>query len=204
MFQDQIKSIDNIRWNDNLHQSLNQMFTSDKVAVIASKLQIAAEYKNKDLYCLSQNEQIMQYPIALFVKIENPFQLKLNKIIQNIFESGIIEHWRNEMIRKFVTMAVDNDPVPLRMEHELGIFVILFIGFTIALMVFCFEQYIFVLTKKTNLSNRQKRIIIFIDKFLDSKRHFYVLIDNPLGKADNYDFSICSCKRSSNYQYSTE
>lgn len=152
-------------------QDCYRRVTSERnVALIVSKMHFMSTHWVHEMYCLPDSEMISIRPISMFIRNNVSDALAFDAIIQRVFESGIIEYWRSNVVQQSSKYET-SDITSLTLEHMSGAFVMLFIGCFVATMVFVLELFIFKRSNSTKLTRKQRRFWIIVSKGIDGERH---------------------------------
>lgn len=165
------------------------------MATIASHLNFISGKLGENFYCLHGTEALSDFPLSVFVKKDIGLQPQLNAIIRRLFESGIVDFWRREftMRTRGTRNATEEGVAPLTVEHILGAIVLLIGGLALGILCFTLERYVFLKSRDENITEVQKKVLVFIGKVIDGERHAYFFVNNPRGESHN--FNLINFKR---------
>lgn len=116
---------------------------------------VSDKFKNKEGHKLIHwfKEDIMSYPIQMFMQKGFPLTRRVNSYITRIVQSGILEKWQQDL--KYTIQVKDDDianqnddnPENLTLSHLQGAFIILCIGIGLSVVSFIGEVVYFDLKK---------------------------------------------------------
>lgn len=106
------------------------------------------KHGNSEMYVF--DDTLMNYITVMYMTKGYPLKERINDLIARTTESGLVKHWLQMVYlkQKLITslMVEDNkEPEPLSLEHLYGIFMLLVMGWSVAMLSFIVE----VLTKNT-------------------------------------------------------
>ncbi|XP_068237350.1 ionotropic receptor 21a-like [Palaemon carinicauda] len=166
---------------NSIWKSLFQMSTDKAVLDLVPKMELDADYRtildrvkagefafiqNKQFLELNRDtryssggratiriveECFMNYNVALTLPRNSPLTDNLSKTLMNIFESGLLNKWKDEVVQyvnrknkkeKGQTDIESSSVTPLDLSHVQGIFYILGIGYILAIFIMIFELLI--------------------------------------------------------------
>lgn len=146
-----------------------QFEENHNLAAIVPRRQALGSRAFENIYCLKESETIEKYFISLLIQNNVGLNEKIDKIIQNLFESGLFVKWIKDNRRGRNYRAVETVPEKLSMHHlHLGFFIIL-AGLGIATAVFFAELIIF---SKINQGNTSHWFWICLQWIVDGQRYF--------------------------------
>lgn len=128
---------------DNIDASLADLNTHDNLAVAVSKLHAnnCPLIASHQLSCL-QNENIINFPIAMVVRKDLYVLSKMNEFLQQAIEAGLVDKWKKGFRMYEYKPTKSHEPVVLKMEHCIGSAIFLIGGLIIASLTFCAEHCI--------------------------------------------------------------
>lgn len=158
----------NVESKSSISECLIDLENIPKRGLFTSRMIVTHQNITKKFYCLDQNTM---HPISMFMRVNLTNKQETNVIIQRLFDFGIINFWQSKNVR-IKSDETETSIVSLQMAHEMGIFVILFVGLLLSVICFCIEKMIFASLTKTK--NPTKFIMIASD-LIDGDRHLFCL-----------------------------
>lgn len=151
-------------------ECLYEIFNLPNRALFISRLDIAEQH---GLYCLNERKNILSYPISIFMRKDFIYKNDVNVIIQQIFESGIINFWQKGMEIREELNEIHATNISLTFEYSAGMFVFLIVGVSLSILSFIMEIIVFHLNNNKSITGRQKKILMMFNKMIDGDRHLF-------------------------------
>lgn len=159
--------------NFNSDKNFNAIIDDKKLVFITSQFHVqSTDWLNK-IYCLEKPNSFDPY-ISMYIRKENTEKLKINEIIRQLIESGLIKYWQSSVYRHNMGPAKPNEIVALTLNDMTSGFVILFTGYFAALAVFTFECVINRKINSNSLSEIERKFWILASKAIDCKRYAFI------------------------------
>ncbi|CRK87905.1 CLUMA_CG001692, isoform A [Clunio marinus] len=106
----------------------------------------------ENMYCFDKANNIFSFSVVMLFKKDHHLLPAVNVLIRRITESGFILKWKADTEKANLKEMERGDPhenaEPLNLGHFLGSFVLMFVGFCLALAAFIGEWIVFFLAKK--------------------------------------------------------
>lgn len=132
----------------------------------------APSYSSSDIYCFEDSESILTYHVSLLLKNGSKLEAKINRIIRNLFETGMFTKWNTFDQRE--QHIIDSNEPPVRMTVTnllMGLICVLGIGIPLALIIFIMELVSFAKTKQ----NEKSRIWFNMHQICNPDRQYLTL-----------------------------
>lgn len=173
LFQFAQKEIEAFNVCENIDECLKRLKSAVNFdwAISASRNNIlnSAAYSSLNFHCFDRSQSIRIYLIALEMRKEFGMRAKIDKIIRNLFESGILLKWYDENLRKRNYETAYIAPDHFTMEHyQIAFTFILGFGWTMSVATFSME----IITFKKLGQKRNHKIWIYFEYFVDGQRHY--------------------------------
>lgn len=141
-----------------------------RLAVGGSRQRIlnSCSYSPNEIFCFGRDESIASYHPAFLIRKNFALNSKIDKIIQNAFESGLFVKWDWDNQRKKERLIQFEPPDELTIQHFLGSFVFLVSGGAVlATITLLSERLSFRKIQNPNCS----RVWIYLEHIFDGQRH---------------------------------
>lgn len=161
------------------------MPTEAKWAIAVSRSHLGASRKlaKSILFCFPRNEDFSIFPVAILTRFNHHLLPKINDVIRLVTEHGLVKKWYYDYIygaqqamikerRAFAKHFSNGLPNPLnriiilKVRHISGAFMILSIGYSIAIIAFLFELLIGKKMQSISNNTEHKQLLGCQRKFL--------------------------------------
>lgn len=145
-----------------------------RMAVGDSRLHLLSSpsYSPSELYCFDESESIFTYQVSLLLKNGSELEAKINRIIRNLFESGIFIKWSKEYQRNQQIDESDDTPRILTITHLL-MPLIFVMGTLIPLSLIVFSLELVTFGKMSR--GEKSRIWFYLEQMCNPDRHYLKL-----------------------------
>lgn len=157
-----------------------ELKTNHKLAVAVSREQmnnIILPLTDTDVFCFPKSQNVFSYSVVMLMRHHHHLTSYFDKIIADILAAGLTFKWAKDSGRiiKNDNMLTDVEQVSvhvkLSLEHVQGTFLVIAIGYLLALIIFILEWAAFLFDKyfSTPLSDRKElsysenRLFVYVD-----------------------------------------
>lgn len=126
---------------------LMQLVHDEKLAVGLSR-QHALNHPDispSRIYCFPWQHNIYAYAVVIQTRPDYYLLPAANELIRRFLEFGLIELWNRQSqtkLAKYKDIAI-NKNATLTFDHIIGAIIVLIVGLTISILIFCLEQLLF-------------------------------------------------------------
>lgn len=117
-----------------------------------------------EMYCFSKSENIFTYSVVMMMVKDFHLRAKINNLIRQISESGLLPKWQkeSEIIRMLEIDGSADGTIKLKVEHVAGAFILIFVGWALASLMYGFEWFVYWLSrKKYRIGQKLEKSICF-------------------------------------------
>lgn len=127
-------------------------------------------YSPWEMFCFGSDQSIVNFQPRLMLRVDILLQSKINRIIQNAFESGLFSKWERDSQRKKERIFPIEPPLTLNLEqYSFALVTIYGSGVIISTLALCFEFVI----RWNMIRSHQWRIWMYLQQFFDGQRHYF-------------------------------
>lgn len=184
----------------NFDALLKKLTNDDRLAIATPKRHAMSNQavSRHNIYCFGENEQILAYPLSMFIRRDHPLQARINYLIQLAIEGGLIGKWTKDIERKFREESNQlMGPHILTVEHIFLGLVFLGLYTLFAIGAFIAEHIVHTRVNRPNAH----RFWGVADMLIDGERHFLLpewkLIKNNHSKCTEMNNMDKQLKRNS-------
>jgi hypothetical protein len=153
-----------------MDKCLLEIKTDHKLAVAISRQHASnarIPLNDEEMFCFDKANNIFSFSVVMLFKKDHHLLPAVNVLIRRIAESGFILKWKadSEYVKFKEEVKQQGDPheneEPLNLGHLLGMFALMFVGVSTALVAFIGEWIVYYLV--------HKRKIKFVQKYIEAK-----------------------------------
>lgn len=177
----------------NVDECVLRLADDDRLAVAVSLKHAlnSGHIPQADIYCFIEQQNLYNYPIAMFIPNNSALRSKINTLIQWSLEGGLFVKWAKDASRvrqheKWLDLGIERNErrrytdhdYKLTIDHIFFGLVVYGSGMVIALFFFLFEHVLYSKVSPPNVHTFWQ----WAEKFIDGKRYFLVRPDSSTSK----------------------
>lgn len=122
------------------------------------------------MFCFNSDQSIVNFQPRLMMRVDILLQSKIDRIIQNAFESGLFTKWNRDSQRKKEHVFPIGPPLTLNLEqYSFALITVYGSGVIISILALCFEFII-----QWNMMRPHRWWIwMYLQQFFDGQRHYF-------------------------------
>lgn len=132
-------------------------------------------YSPSGIFCFDSDENIASFQPRLLIRKDFAKKMKVNEIVQNAFEGGLVVKWSNDILRRRKPIIPPEPPIGITLKFFSPVLIfVLLMGSIMSTASFLCERIIHHKLKQCP----QSWIWLRLEEFFDGERHYLRNISN--------------------------
>lgn len=158
-----------------IDQCLKHLYENEYLAVGVSRYhaQNNPHISRRKIFCLDRTQNILSYPVQLFMRKDYPFASEINKVIRRAVEGGLFTKWMRDTVVQRKGDLQELPVKPLQLEH-ISAAILAYILFT----TFAYGAFVaeYTVHKRVHQKTTNHRFWKIADYLLDGDRHEFLFV----------------------------
>lgn len=150
-----------------------KLIIDTKFAAIASEIDIISYDQRNKIKCFDKTHSFTRFPIAFFVRKDSELAAPLHEIIQTAVEAGLIDFWRNRLVKIKMLKKSDTPVAPIKASQLTFILGSAALALFFSWMLFIAEIIIYRMSRSPD----RNFFWSYLDWLIDGRRHAFIFND---------------------------